>query len=116
LQFVAEEIADLGRRDRREVHSRVRVLIMDLIKSAIQPERRESSTWLSTINTQRVELEEVFVQSPSLRRYAAQAVRECYPMARRMALPETGVQKILPEECPFTVDQVLALDWLPAEL
>ena len=116
LELVAEEIADLGKRDRREVHSRLRVLIMHLIKWAIQPERRESSTWLSTISTQRAELEEVFMQSPALRRYAAQAIRECYPLAGRMALEETSLQETLPDECPFTVDQILAFDWLPTRL
>ena len=44
LEYIAEEIADMGKRDRREVRSRARVLIMQLLKWAYQPGRREGST------------------------------------------------------------------------
>src|SRR5450631_4403123 len=50
---LAEEIEDLGRRDRRELKSRLRVLIAHLLKWQYQPELREESTWKATISEQR---------------------------------------------------------------
>jgi hypothetical protein len=112
LERIAEEIADMGKRDRREVHSRMVVLIMHLIKWAIQPERRDAS-WQSTISIQRIELDAVFDQSPSLRRFARQDFGRCYSEAGERALEETGLSTALPEECPYTMDQVLKAGWFP---
>jgi hypothetical protein len=114
LERVAEEIADMGKRDRREVHSRMVVLIMHLIKWAIQPERRDGSTWLSTINQQRLELGGIFEQSPSLRRFASLDLPRAYSRACKDALAETGSRAPLPEACPYTIDQILDDDWFPS--
>jgi hypothetical protein len=54
-QHVAEEIADIGQRDHREVRSRLIVLIMHLLKWQFQPELRDRSTWRLTIVEQRRE-------------------------------------------------------------
>ena len=115
LERIAEEITDLGKRDRREVHSRMVVLIMHLIKWMIQPERPEGSTWRSTIVTQRGELKGVFDQSPSLRPYAKRNLQEAYVEACDRARAETGLQTPLPTECPFTLEQVLELGWYPPD-
>src|ERR1035437_4052809 len=66
LEHAAEEIADMGKRDRRELESRMMALVMHLIKWAAQPQMRETSTWLATINEQRTQIEGVLAQSPSL--------------------------------------------------
>jgi hypothetical protein len=47
-QHVAEEVADMGKRDRRELRSRMTVLIMHLMKWAAQPKLRNKSTWKAT--------------------------------------------------------------------
>ena len=56
----------MGKRDRREMRSQAIVLIMHLMKWAYQPDRREGSTRLSTINEQRREIELNLADSPSL--------------------------------------------------
>ena len=53
LWSAAAEIADMGKRDRREARPLMTVLVMHLMKSANQPKLRNSSTWHSTINEQR---------------------------------------------------------------
>src|SRR5690348_6101090 len=73
----AEEIAEMGNRDRREVLNRLRVLITHLLKWRIQPGYRGSS-WIATINEQRDQLELVLEDSPSLRRYAEDRLRGIY--------------------------------------
>src|ERR1035438_2138486 len=41
LEHAAEEIADMGKRDRRELQSRMMVLVTHLIKGAAQPQLRK---------------------------------------------------------------------------
>jgi hypothetical protein len=115
LERIAEEITDMGKRDRREVHSRMVVLIMHLLKWMIQPERREGSTWRSTIITQRGELKAVFEQSPSLMPYAMRSLQQAYVEACDRALEETGLPMPLPSECPYTIEQVLQSGWYPPD-
>src|SRR2546423_7111340 len=53
---LAEYLADMARRDRREVESRLTTLIAHLLKWAHQPDSR-SRSWRGTIIEQRQELE-----------------------------------------------------------
>lgn len=52
LEHIAEEIEDMGKRDRREVRSRLIVLIAHLLTWQHQPERR-SQSWRESIVEQR---------------------------------------------------------------
>jgi hypothetical protein len=93
----------------------MRVLIKHLIKWAIQPERREDSSWRSTIVTHRGELTSLLEQSPSLRPYAQRHLQRTYSEACRLALIETRVNVQLPDECPYNIKQILQLDWFPPD-
>jgi hypothetical protein len=65
---VAEELESLGKRDRRELASRLQVLVIHLLKWHYQPEGRvQGHSWRSTIRTQRLELRLLLQDSPSLR-------------------------------------------------
>src|SRR5437870_763484 len=74
LEHVADEIADMGKRDHREVRSRLIVLIMHLSKWQVQPELRQASSWRSTIIEQRRQLTLVLKDSPSLSRILTAAL------------------------------------------
>jgi hypothetical protein len=114
LEHVAEEIEDMGKRDRREVSNRLKVLIAHLLKWAAQPDRRDGSTWCATIDEQRSELDEIFEQSPSLRRYADQDMARIYGRAVRLAARETRLEpSVFPQECAYTLDQLLDMNYLP---
>src|SRR5487761_1403224 len=63
---LAEEIESMGRSDRRELQSRLAVLIMHLLKWRFQPSAR-SAGWLGTIREQRLQIELILEDSPSLR-------------------------------------------------
>lgn len=112
LEYIAEEIADMGKRDRREVRSRAVVLLAHLLKWAFQPQRRDGSTWLSTMHEQRRELGYNLDDSPSLRKVVRDELPRLYQKASRAALDEMGADVKLPPECPFTPEQILE-DWLP---
>jgi Domain of unknown function DUF29 len=113
IPHIAEELADMGERDRREARSYLRRLIMHLLKWQFQPDRR-STSWGASIADSRAELEGIFEQSPSLRRFAAECFGQTYPRARRQASVETGLpQSAFPTECPYSFDQLMDDDFLP---
>jgi hypothetical protein len=113
LEHVAEEIEDIGRRDSREVWSRLRVLITYLLKWSFQPRKRTRSS-RSTIATQRSEIHDIFEQSPSVRGRVPARLARIYREAMRAAAIETGLsEKSFPRDCPFRIAQVLDRDFLP---
>src|ERR1700723_20493 len=113
LEHVAEEIEDMGKRDKREVGSRLTVLIMHLLKWQMQPERKHAS-WRKTIEEQRLQLEIVLRDSPSLVRIARQEIPAVYPYAAKKAAIETRLAaRLFPKICPFTAEQILRDDFFP---
>jgi hypothetical protein len=113
IEHVAEEIEDMGKRDKRELHSRLTVLLLHLLKWTAQPEKR-SSSWQSTINTQRAELDRLLEDSPSLRRTIGAAASKVYPAVLRDCMLETGLPTAtFPRDCPFTAEQILDPNFLP---
>jgi len=104
-EHVAEELEALGKRDKRELASRVQVLVMHLLKWCYQPEHR-SRSWRSTIREQRRQVQMLLDDSPSLRPQIPALLAQGYPYAREKALDETRLFT-LPEACPFTPEQVL---------
>lgn len=110
---LAEEVESLGRSQKLEIRSRLRVLLAHLLKWHFQPNRR-SHSWQSTIGEQRVHITGIVEASPSLRRYPAETLAWAYTWARTKAQSETGLPLALfPEACPYEVDAVLRDDFLP---
>ena len=115
-QNLAEEIESLGKRDRREVASRLEVLVMYLLKWRYQPSRRETShSWYDTVVEQRRELGLVLDDSPTLRHEVPDLLAKHYPKSRRKASHDTGLPlSTFPAVCPWTPEQVLDDDFWPA--
>ncbi len=112
---LAEEIESVGRSERKEIRSRLDVLICHLLKWQFQPGRR-SESWRITIGEQRIWIAETIEDSPSLRRYPAQTFAKAYGAGRRRAINETGIlPSVFPAEPPFAVAQVLDPKFLPGE-
>jgi hypothetical protein len=110
---LAEEIESMGRRDRRELKSRLRVILLHLLKWQAQPKLRRGS-WRKTLLTQRVELRDLLQQSPSLRREVPDLMRDAYFDAVKEAVGETGLRAdIFPSVCPYAPGDVLDEDHLP---
>jgi hypothetical protein len=88
---------------------------MNLLNFRYQ-QRRHTNSWRRTIRTQRRNIEIVFQSSPSLRRFVPEAIAYAYPRARKDAATETGLPLAsFPTTCPWTVEEILDEDWLPAE-
>lgn len=112
-EHLAEEIESLGNRDRRELGSRIEVLLRHLLKWHYQPSKR-SGSWQNTIDTQRTEVVELLAQSPSLRPTLPMVLARRYPGAWVKALRDTGLPAaMLPEVCLWTPEQLLDPDFWP---
>lgn len=103
----------MGKRDLKELNSRIQVLLMHLLKWQLQPARR-SPSWQATMITQRLEIDGILRQSPSLRPKIASELGYNYAGAVKRAVPETGLApKEFARACPFTLDQILDEHFLP---
>lgn len=115
IENVAEELESTGRSDKREIDSRIEVLLVHLLKWQIQVGFR-SPSWFGTIREQRSRIEDLLGESPSLRPLVAQIRPTLYARARRVAANETGLPaRMFPARCPFTPEQILAEDFLPED-
>ena len=103
----------MGRSDKREIDSRLEVLLMHLLKWQVQVLLR-SPGWSGTIREQRRRIEKLLRESPSLRPVFGQLIPEAYIEARDKAAQETGLPETnFPIDCPFTPAQILEKDFLP---
>lgn len=84
LENIAEELEGMARSDRREIRTRLTVLLVHLLKYVTQP-RRRSPSWLATIGEQRTQITTVIDDSPSLRSFPAAVLEQCYAEARSRA-------------------------------
>ncbi len=113
VENIVEELESMGRSDKREIESRLTVLLAHLLKWQVQIGFR-SRSWSATIREQRDRVRDLLSESPSLRPVASSVRPALYARARRMAADETGLSETaFPVDCPFAADQVLAEDFLP---
>jgi Domain of unknown function DUF29 len=107
IENVAEEIRSLGDSQFQGARSQLRRMLMHLIKQKIQPER-DGASWRASIVSARREILDAIDSSPSLRRRLADRLEQTYLQAIQDARDETGLEAAeLPEECPFTLYQLL---------
>lgn len=103
---LSEYLTDMAKRDRREVFSRLVVLLAHLLKWEHQPERR-SGAWRSTIREQRRELRQL-LESGTLRNHANAVLAAAFAEARRQAADETEMElSAFPVENPWTVEEAV---------
>ena len=107
LANLIEEIESMGKSEKRELKSRLIVLLMHLLKWQYQPEKR-SESWRSTITEQRICIELLLEDSPSLQPLLIEIFADCYEKARLKASEETGIKlNFFPKESPFTLAETL---------
>jgi len=111
LQNLAEEIEDMGRAEKRELESRLEVLLMHLLKWQFQPSLR-SRSWQLTIKEQRLRLQRHLKQNPSLKSAIPDVFADVYQLAVVSAERETSLD-IFPDVCPYDFEQVMTEAFLP---
>ena len=115
IEHLADEIEDVGKSEKRELASRMAVLLAHLLKWQFQPERR-SKSWTDTINLQRRRSVLAIEETPSLKAVmrGSKWRRDMWLDALSRASDETGIGVAdFPEDCPWAFSDVLRPDWLP---
>ena len=113
IVHIAEEIESMGKTEKRELASRLTVLLAHLLKWRYQPGKRGPS-WRATIRIQRVELEDHLADNPSLRSQIPEILARAYTKALIDAGVETGLPETsFPDRCPWTFQQVLDDQYWP---
>lgn len=101
-----EELEATAGRDRRELRSRLEVLILHLLKR--DRSAKTVRSWESTIVEQRAQIVALLEESPSLRRSLDELVQKAYPTAAQRASIETGAKRnAFPESSPYRHEQIL---------
>ncbi len=107
VEHIAEEIETLGRGEKRELVSRLSVLLLHLLKWAYHPERRGKS-WELTIKEQRRQLARHLRDNPSLGAWTDQAMADAYGDAvLRAELEMNLAPDMLPWGCPYRFEQTV---------
>ncbi len=73
---LAEEVESLGRSQRRELRSRIAVIVEHLLKLQCSPAADPRRSWMETVGQQRSEIELVVGDSPSLKGEIGDVVAE----------------------------------------
>lgn len=103
FEHLIEEVEGLANRDRKELESRLRVLLAHLLKRIYVVSPRDYRGWENTIEEQRSELELLLKHSPSLRQYLEDVFDDSWRYAlKRVHKGYPQVQ--LPEQWPFSRD------------
>ena len=113
IEHLADEIEDVGRSERRELDSRMAVLIAHLLKWTHQPERRGQS-WRDTIDLRREAVDRRLRRTPSLKADLDDEdwLADVWTDGRAKAIAETGIED-LPRRSYWTVEQIMDPGFLP---
>lgn len=115
IKHLIEELEGMGKSDRRALSGNLRILLAHLLKWQYQPQRR-SGSWLSSIKEHRRRITEALEDSPRLKSALLTGLENCYEDARDLAATETELPpETFPLVCPFVVEELLNIDFLPAE-
>jgi hypothetical protein len=113
IMHLAEELEDIGKRERRSLESQIRNVTLHLLKWCYQSDKR-SVSWRQSIRNGRIEIQKLLRDSPSLAGQVSQILGDEYPAARDDAVDETGLnEETFPAQCPFIVEQVLDTGFWP---
>lgn len=111
-----EEIESMGRSERKELKSRLIVLIEHLLKLMYwEAEKADNARgWRNTIVEQRRQIILSLEDSPSLTPLLGKIFLDCYHIAREDTLRKYQLSlDIFPTEPPFPLEDVLKPDYLP---
>ena len=103
IDKLVEEIEGLAGGDRRELKSRLRVLLAHLLKRIYVNSPNDYRSWEITVRSQRQQLLDLLEQSPSLRNYFAEILPRCWNDAR-IEVKEDYPQTEFPNEWIFNYE------------
>jgi len=113
LDNLIEEVESMGKSEKRELASRLEVLLTHLLKWKFQAEKR-SVSWELTIEEQRKRIARHLQENPSLKSLTPETCTETYDYAVLAATKETKLHRsVFPKQCPWTFEQAMDNDFWP---
>ena len=126
-ETLAEEIDDLSKSRRWELHSRVRTVIEHLIKLQHSPAALPRNDWRDSIQSARIEIDALLEESPSLRPLLDAAIRKETSRGAKLAIRSLEARRELNPALrsdlmnksyldlfAYAPEQILG-DWFPEE-
>lgn len=116
LQNLSEEIQQMGRGEKRELRSHLIVLFCHLIKLRYQPGYENKASWVRSIREQRVQIDLLMLDSPSLKYSIDEIAVVAYQKGLEQAREETGIEIEQHSLNDFmTLRECRQAGWLPGE-
>ena len=113
IEHIAEEIESMGKTEKRELISRLTVLLLHLLKWQFQPDRRGKSR-RATIMVQRNDLARLMADNPSLKSKLDESIGHAYRDASVSAEAETDLPDgTFPATCPWSFEKMMRPDFWP---
>ncbi len=113
LTNIIEEIESMGRSEKRELQSRLTILLLHLLKWKFQPSRKSRSGTLS-IDEQRIQFLDVLKENPSLKPRLNDILEDAYRLAIVKAAKETKLsKKDFPNSCPWNWEKIMDSEFYP---
>lgn len=103
IDSLIAEIEGLANRDRRELETRLEVLLAHLLKRLYVDSLNDYRGWELTIREQRQQLQKLLKQSPSLRNYLIQVFPDAWASARS-DLREDYPKTQFPDEWQYSTE------------
>lgn len=116
IDNLIEEIDSMGRREKKELKTRLIVLIEHLLKLQFWTQEKDDNArgWRNTVVEQRRQIIYILADSPSLKSILNEIFLDCYADARNDTLRKYQLSaELFPQQPPFCLEQVLNPDFIP---
>ena len=111
-----EEVESMGRSEKRELKSRLLVILEHLLKLMFWESEKPQNArgWRNMVIEQRNQVDLILEDSPSLKPWLTESFVESYGKARQQTLQKYGLPvDRFPTQPPFSLEDVLNANWLP---
>lgn len=116
INNLIEEIDSMGRSEKKEIKSRLIILIEHLLKLNYWQAEKEYNArgWRNTVVEQRLQINLSFEDSPSLIKVLDESFLDCYNKARISTLQKYQLSRdLFPIQPPFSLEDILDSNYLP---
>jgi hypothetical protein len=116
IENLIEEIDSMGRSEKKELKTRLVVLIEHLLKLQYWTEEKDYNArgWRNTVVEQRRQIAYTLADSPSLKAILNDVFLDCYQDARKDTINKYQLpSNLFPEDCPFSLTEVMNADFIP---
>lgn len=116
IENLIEEIDSMGRSEKKELKTRLVVLIEHLLKLQYWIEEKDDNArgWRNTVVERRRQITYTLADSPSLKAILNDVFLPCYQDAKKDTINKYQLpSNLFPEEPPFSLAQVLNADFIP---